>query len=47
MPRIIKDYTKAVIKANPESIVEFSWLYFKKKVDEDIAKKAAEAALDS
>jgi hypothetical protein len=34
LPKILKDYTKAVIKANPENIVEFSYNYFKDKVDD-------------
>jgi predicted Ser/Thr protein kinase len=34
LPKTIKDYTKAVIKANPENIIEFSYNYFKAKADE-------------
>lgn len=34
LPKIIKDLTKAVIKANPENLIEFSYEYFKAKVDE-------------
>ena len=31
---ILKEYTKAVLKANPEDIVQFSVNYFKTKVEE-------------
>jgi D-ribose pyranose/furanose isomerase RbsD len=34
LPKIIKDYTKAVIKANPSNIQQFSYEYFKSKVEE-------------
>ena len=43
LSKIIKDYTKAVIKANPEDINEFSWLYFKDKVEKDAAVNQAVA----
>ena len=43
LSKIIKDYTKAVIKANPEDIHEFSWLYFKDKVEKDAAVNQAVA----
>ena len=42
LTRTIKDYTKAVIKANPENITEFSWVYFKNKVDEDEKRRKQE-----
>ena len=32
---ILKEYTKAVIKANPEDIIQFSADYFKKKIEEE------------
>ena len=35
LPRIIKDFTKAVIRANPDDVIGFSWQYFKTKVEED------------
>jgi hypothetical protein len=31
---ILKEYTKAVLKANPADIVQFSVNYFQQKVDE-------------
>jgi len=31
-----------VIKANPENITEFSWVYFKNKVDEDEKRRKQE-----
>ena len=34
---IIKDYTKAVIKGNPDDLLEFSWKYFKEKAESDVA----------
>ena len=43
LPRIIKDYTKAVIRENPEDVVQFSWQYFKAKVE--AAEEAQLAAL--
>lgn len=33
LPKIIKDYTKAIIRANPDDIIEFSYLFFKEKVE--------------
>jgi hypothetical protein len=41
---ILKEYTKAVIKANPEDIVQFSADYFKQKVEESTAAEMAAAA---
>ncbi len=32
--QILREYTKSVIRANPDDLLEFSWAYFKKKVDE-------------
>eukprot|EP00602_Paraphysomonas_sp_CaronLab_P003482 CAMPEP_0185024634 /NCGR_PEP_ID=MMETSP1103-20130426/7799_1 /TAXON_ID=36769 /ORGANISM="Paraphysomonas bandaiensis, Strain Caron Lab Isolate" /LENGTH=55 /DNA_ID=CAMNT_0027557655 /DNA_START=66 /DNA_END=233 /DNA_ORIENTATION=+ len=31
---ILKEYTKAVLKANPQDIVQFSIEYFQKKVND-------------
>jgi hypothetical protein len=47
LARIIKEYTKAVVRANPEDITEFSWQYFKKKVEEESALKSAADAVSS
>ena len=33
LAKIIKEYTKAVIRKNPEDIIAFSAAYFKEKVD--------------
>ena len=33
LAKIIKEYTKAVIRKNPEDIIAFSATYFKEKVD--------------
>lgn len=33
LPKIIKDYTKAVIRAYPENVIEFSYNYFKNRVE--------------
>ena len=33
LPRTIKDYSKAVIRANPDDILAFSLDYFQKKAD--------------
>ena len=43
LARVIKDYTKAIIKENPENITEFSWLYFKEKVEKEAALNQAAA----
>ncbi len=42
LPDIIKQYTKAVLKANPEDVLEFSWAYFKQKVEAEEERRAAE-----
>lgn len=34
LSKILRDYTKAVIKANPENLIEFSYLYFKDAVEQ-------------
>jgi len=36
---ILREYSKSVIRANPDDILEFSWNYFKKKVEEQEAQK--------
>ena len=41
LARILREFTKAVIKEHPVDVVEFSWRYFKEKVDE---KEKAEIA---
>ncbi|GMI34919.1 hypothetical protein TrCOL_g10970 [Triparma columacea] len=33
LPSILKEYTKAVIKANPKDLLAFSAEYFRKKAD--------------
>ena len=33
LSKILKDYTKAVIRANPQDLIEFSVQYFKEKLD--------------
>jgi uncharacterized protein YbaA (DUF1428 family) len=39
LANILREYSKAVIRANPDDILEFSWNYFKKKVEDQDAKK--------
>jgi hypothetical protein len=41
LARILREFTKAVIKEHPDDVVEFSWRYFKAKVEE---KEKAELA---
>jgi hypothetical protein len=31
---ILREYSKSVMRANPDDILEFSWNYFKVKVEE-------------
>lgn len=39
---IIKDFTKSVLKNNPDDMLEFCFMYFKNKAEEEeMAKKAA------
>jgi len=33
LPSLLKEYTKAVIRANPKNILAFSAEYFRKKAD--------------
>jgi hypothetical protein len=35
LAKILREYTKSVIKASPEDILEYSWMYFKKKVEDE------------
>lgn len=44
LAKIIREYTKAVVRANPSDIVGFSVNYFGKQVENDEVKKRAEAA---
>ena len=37
--QILREYTKSVIRADPEDILEYSWAYFKKKSDEQENRK--------
>lgn len=39
---ILREYTKAVIRANPPDIYEFSYAYFKKKVEDADNKQMRE-----
>lgn len=34
LAKVLREYTKAAIKKNPDDLLDFSWNYFKKKVDE-------------
>lgn len=42
MAKIIRDYSKAVIKAAPSDVLEFSWEYFRKKVEKDLEREKKE-----
>ena len=44
LAKIIREYTKAVVRANPNDIVDFSAEYFKAKVEDAEAKKQQEYA---
>ncbi len=39
LAQILREYSKSVIRANPDDVLEFSWNYFKKKVEEQDAHK--------
>lgn len=39
LSKIIREYTKAVIRENPEDLIDFSWKYFRQKVEIDEEKK--------
>ena len=48
LPEILKNYSKAVIRNNPENIISFSRKYFEDlKAERDKNKKDSEAALDA
>ena len=48
LPEILKNYSKAVIRENPENIISFSRRYFEKlKAERDMNKKESEATLDA
>lgn len=41
LAQILRDYTKAAIRANPDDLLDFSWNYFRKQVEEqDSGKKS-------
>ncbi len=48
LPEILKNYSKAVIRENPENIITFSRKYFENlKAERDKNKKESEATLDA
>ena len=48
LPEILKNYSKAVIRNNPENIISFSRKYFEDlKAERDKNKKESEATLDA
>ena len=48
LPEILKNYSKAVIRENPENIISFSRKYFENlKEERDKDKKESEATLDA
>ena len=48
LPEILKNYSKAVIRENPENIITFSRKYFENlKAERDKNKKESEEALDT
>ena len=48
LPEILKNYSKAVIRENPENIISFSRKYFESlKAERDKNKKESEATLDA
>ena len=48
LPEILKNYSKAVIRENPENIISFSRKYFEDlKAERDKDKKQSEATLDA
>ena len=48
LPEILKNYSKAVIRNNPENIISFSRKYFEDlKAERDKDKKDSEAILDA
>ena len=48
LPEILKNYSKAVIRNNPENIISFSRKYFEDlKAERDKNKKDSEVTLDA
>ena len=48
LPEILKNYSKAVIRENPENIISFSRRYFENlKEERDKNKKESEATLNA
>ena len=48
LPEILKNYSKAVIRENPENIISFSRKYLENlKAERDKNKKESEATLDA
>ena len=48
LPEILKNYSKAVIRENPENIISFSRKYFENlKEERDKNKNESEATLDA
>ena len=48
LPEILKNYSKAVIRNNPENIISFSRKYFEDlKAERDKNKKESETTLDA
>ena len=48
LPEILKNYSKAVIRNNPENIISFSRKYFEDlKAERDKNKKESESTLDA
>lgn len=39
---ILRQYTKAVIRANLDDVLDFSWNYFRQKIEEGDAKRLGE-----
>ena len=40
LAKILREYTKSVIRASPSDLLEFSMVYFQKKVEEQEKAKA-------
>lgn len=47
LARIIREYTKSVIRSNPDDILEYSWKYFKEKAAEDEEAKIKQAQIEA
>lgn len=39
LSKLLREFTKEAIRSNPEDVLEFSYTYFKKKVDAEQEKK--------